>query len=59
MKEVIKGYDKVISEDNLHILELMANYRSKPMKLLKSKYFNTAGLLENIAFVICVLTKRA
>ena len=59
VKEVIKGYGKVISEDNLHILELMANYRSKPVALLKSKYFHTAGLLENIAFGICVLTKRA
>lgn len=59
VKEVIKGYGRVISEDNLHILELMANYRSKPMELLKPKYFRTSGLLENIAFSICVLTKRA
>lgn len=57
-KELIKGYSSIISDENLEIIEKVANYRcsfESKLNLLFDKRIRTNSLEHNISFIIAVL----
>jgi len=56
--QILKYYSNDLTNESREILDVMASYRSKKVKIILDARFKTRKILDNILFAICVITDK-
>lgn len=57
-EEILEQFGKYINENNKLVLGQMANYRVNKQSIIFNQKWRTAGIIENLGFIISVLFNR-